>query len=1260
MSIKFENKLSINSLQRKFNKLKRDPDLFVKDLIFNKKEQLQKTVNKIRPVKAISKNKFTIVSACYNVEKYLDDYFESIVNQSVSFKESIYIICVDDGSSDNSAKIIKKWQKKYPNNITYIYKENGGQSSARNLGLDYVNTTWVTMIDPDDFLHVNFFEEIDKELNKNKNLKLVAPNFIFYFEDQKIKKDSHPLKYRFNKTNTTVCKNLESNIHLHAASSVFDCNLIKKNKLKFNIDVKPSFEDGKFIADYLLLCPNDKVVFLKSAIYYYRKRSDSSSTLDMAWKKPEKFYNTLKYGYLDMLITYRKKMGVIPQYIQRTVIYDTYWFVKNLENKEGETNFLTEKQKNEFHELLKSIYSLLDYENIIGFNMSGIWFKHKVGMLGLFKNCKPKFQICYIDNIDTSKKQICISYFSYGECDSNIKINGLDIIPSYHKKTDTIFVGEYFLTEYRSWVNYSDLSDELSVSLDNHNSKISVLGEQYSNSIKVDKILEKFMPSLKYDTDDSWIFIDRDSQADDNAEHLYRFILNNNLKKDFYFALNRNSQDWDRLEDEGFDLIEFGSYDFEIKLKKCSKIISSNIDHYIDNYFGDNYEYSKKIVFLQHGVIKDDLSNWLNTKKNLQCFITSTQAEYNSIVGDSSTYKFGKKEVVLTGLPRHDYLIKSKDKSEKTILIMPTWRSQIVGKTIGLTNERNINDDFLTSDFYENWKKIIHSHTLKKLVNTHGYKVIFAPHVNISMYIDHFDIPNYINIWNKMNTEESIQSLFVKSEILITDYSSVAFEMAYLEKPVIYYQFDKDTIFSGNHTYQKGYFEYEKDGFGPVVEEVEEVEQALDQILQNDGKALEPYLTRMQETFKFKDGRCCERVYDAIVALDHEDKLENLDLTFSFLNQAYEFENYQLVRERAENILLNHELSENDKQAIYAKLTESYVKLNAWDALELLLTEYDNEHYSILLLANQSKWEEVLNIIGYDLIADKYYALRISCLFNLNQLDVNILDQLQSNELNLSQYEIDLSLCYVHYLNERWDSLVASLENIQSWIEQKDMLIEFYTQDDLALMQIMVGKNSDTKNLNVIKKLDSKKPHFILQKSFVLNQLNSVDEALKGFSLAEQDKGLSYFELDILKSYISALFAKKNWTGLTDKIPQCIESHPNEIIFKEYFIQALGTQDKWKDLVHFYNDNALVYSNHIIYFIVLAHYRLGEIEQAYSLLIKPTAEYDYEYWLLALEIYMQMDDAQKSNDCLRRMCAIFPEKIKLTKEKFQTLSDIFS
>lgn len=103
---------------------------------------------------------------------------------------------------------------------------------------------------------------------------------------------------------------------------------------------------------------------------------------------------------------------------------------------------------------------------------------------------------------------------------------------------------------------------------------------------------------------------------------------------------------------------------------------------------------------------------------------------------------------------------------------------------------------------------------------------------------------------------------------MITDYSSAAFEMAYLEKPVIYYQFDRDEIFQKvSHTYQKGYFEYHRDGFGPVVESEKTLLEQIEFVLTKGCLPEDIYRERMIRTFPYKDGRCSERVYKAIQSL---------------------------------------------------------------------------------------------------------------------------------------------------------------------------------------------------------------------------------------------------------------------------------------------------------------------------------------------------------------------------------------------------------
>ncbi|EAI9183139.1 glycosyltransferase [Campylobacter coli] len=841
--------------QRKLQKLKTNPKLFFKDAIEKKLLHLNSTYNKYLPKKHKGFTQYAIISAVYNVEKYLDDYFKSIINQRLDFKKNIFMILVDDGSTDNSAQIIKKYQKKYPKNIVYLYKENDGQASARNLGLKYIQennykTPWVTFTDPDDFLDRNYFYEVDKFLatHQDDDICMIGCNIIFYYEKQKIHKDNHPLNFKF-KSGVQVKENynLDSFIQLSAASCFMNIGYL--DKLLFDEKLKPNFEDAKFINEYLLDNINLKSAFLPTVKYFYRKREDGNSTLD----------NSNKYSDLYLLVSRRGCLKLLQEnkfydiFIQNVCLYHFFWQIKTLVNSPEKLSFMSESEKQRYLELLDQNFSYIDKNTIMEFNLAGCWFFHKIGILNCFKNEKPPFQIAYIEDYDPYKEQILLTYYT-GD-DENIEsifVDGEEVYADYKKIVKYDFLDRVFCYQKRLWAHIpKNAKDKLENFIDGEQSKISFNGKHYQ-SINIKDIRQEFQKRLP--KSNIWLFADRDYEADDNAEHLYRYIMQNHPEQKIVFALRKESLDWERLEKEGFNLVEFGSLEFERIIKKASKVISSHSDEYLIRYITPRQQF----IFLQHGVIKDDLSKWLNSKK-IDLFITSTKAEYDSIANDYNHYKFGKKEVVLTGLARHDALLKNNQCNARQIIIMPTWRANIVGVALG-SSKRGLQSDFTQSEYFQKWNLLLNSNILQKLCEKYDYTIVFNPHPNIIPYLKDFNIPSYVKI---ANHNESLQELFCNSSLMITDYSSVAFEMAYLNKPVIYYQFDHEEFFN-SHTYQKGYFDYKKDGFGPVVEDEESLLKELENLLQNDCNPFGIYKDNIDSTFAFKDGKCCERIYKVI------------------------------------------------------------------------------------------------------------------------------------------------------------------------------------------------------------------------------------------------------------------------------------------------------------------------------------------------------------------------------------------------------------
>ncbi|MBL0524405.1 CDP-glycerol glycerophosphotransferase family protein [Aeromonas dhakensis] len=1021
-------------LKRKLKKLVNNPKLFFSDMAIKHSNK----ISYLKPKRMEGQYQYTVVSAVYNVGRYLDDYFNSLVKQRLDFRKHIHLILVDDGSTDHSAEIIMRWQKKYPNNITYLFKENGGQASARNHALPYVKTEWVTFIDPDDTVERDYFLNIDKSASNSSQCVLLCCNLMFYMEESGEIRNSHPLKYRFQNGDSTYdIKKLDGNIQLSASTGIFKSNIIKNNKILFNPKIRPSFEDAHFVSMYMLAAEKGKISFLESARYLYRKRSDGSSTIDTAWQRPGLFDEVLELGCLDILQKFKDKYGQVPEHIQRAVLYHLIWYFRRLINSPNELDFLDQNQIEKFQSLVYRIFSFIDSNTIESFNLGDCWFFHKVGLLGLLKNEKPKFQIAYISEFDHVNEQVQVRFFSHNKCIEKFQLdNGLEVFPTHQKTISHTLFNKHFLYERYVWINI-DNSKSIHIKIDDSNTKITLSNKQYNTKISTSEI-NKFYTQPQNITNnkykDSWLFIDRDTQADDNAEHLYRYIKTLNLTHNIYFLLRRESHDWERLKKDGFSLIEFDSEEHKLALKKCSKVISSNADGYITNYLGGDTLKGKHFIFLQHGVIHNDLSSWLNQKNKINCFITSTKPEYESIADESSNYKFTRKEVCLTGLPRHDNLINNKSK-EKIILIMPTWRKHIVGSSSGGSAKRKLNPDFINTDFAQNWQTLLNSNELETICTKNNYKVIFFPHLNIQPYIDKLKIPKYIDVVTHSNVR--IQELLCRSSLMITDYSSVAFDMAVQGKPVIYFQFDADIMLSGKHTSKVGYFDYSRDGFGPVVNKSSAVIKELETLVFNNCSLPEIIQHRVNSTFPFRDSNNCQRVYDAILKLDKKsDQSVALSTLIAYAESATQNRSWPLAAERWQRVL---NISRDNYTYIkyIESLREQGLYTEALDTLSILQNSIPMQDWtqdiincSAMLEVSRHEWSSALaywsKIPSYHDIEFIHY---MRCLAELEWIPAitHSLDLIKE-ETDVSDIFILIATAWRDICTKNWKSAIKNLE----------------------------------------------------------------------------------------------------------------------------------------------------------------------------------------------------------------------------------------
>ncbi|WP_286181837.1 CDP-glycerol glycerophosphotransferase family protein [Desulfovibrio sp. Huiquan2017] len=377
-------------------------------------------------------------------------------------------------------------------------------------------------------------------------------------------------------------------------------------------------------------------------------------------------------------------------------------------------------------------------------------------------------------------------------------------------------------------------------------------------------------PGMREKFKNAWMFIDKDTEADDNAEHLYRWVQRNHPEINAWFVLSESSHDWPRLEEEGFRLIPHGSVEHGALFLTCAKLISSQMDRYIFTPLEEQYysDFPKpKFICLPHGVTKDDVSRWFNSIP-FDLFIAATHAETASITNDGP-YLMSNKEVRLCGFPRYDKWLEPTETTNQ-IFVMPTWRADLVGAWDGKGQRRERNPNFYSSNFVKMWADFFGDPQLKALLQTYGYRIVFFSHPGFEDYVEDMPFPDFVEKRSKRHG--SIIKVMQQSKIMITDFSSVAYDMAYMEKPVLYYQYERKADFVHSQIWKSGYINYETMGFGPVCQNKASLFAELEKTLEGGCAVAQRYIDRVKQTFAYHDQGCCQRAFEAIMLDSNPEK----------------------------------------------------------------------------------------------------------------------------------------------------------------------------------------------------------------------------------------------------------------------------------------------------------------------------------------------------------------------------------------------------
>lgn len=355
-----------------------------------------------------------------------------------------------------------------------------------------------------------------------------------------------------------------------------------------------------------------------------------------------------------------------------------------------------------------------------------------------------------------------------------------------------------------------------------------------------------------------WLFSERPAEARDNAYWLFKYIHDNALHQNSYYVIDKSSPDVEKLlRVAPGRVIPFGSLRHYLFFIASTVHVSAHIGGGMPNARVVRQLEQWKLlrnskVFLQHGVIKDTLDWAFRQHAHIDLFCCSGQREMDHILG---VYGYTANQVALTGLCRFDQLIdRSPLQAQRFILVIPTWR-----KYLASVDEA----DFRSSPYFKAYTSLLRDDSLIRALESQDLHLVFHLHPGMQRFTHLFS--SHSNTIKISDASSDMQPLLRDASLLVTDYSSVFFDFVYMGKSVIYYQFDYEDFRDGH--WSTGYFEYDRDGFGPVTRDKSQLMDAINKVI-NDQFTVEPkYRARVDTFFEYRDTNNCSRTYDAIMAL---------------------------------------------------------------------------------------------------------------------------------------------------------------------------------------------------------------------------------------------------------------------------------------------------------------------------------------------------------------------------------------------------------
>lgn len=361
-----------------------------------------------------------------------------------------------------------------------------------------------------------------------------------------------------------------------------------------------------------------------------------------------------------------------------------------------------------------------------------------------------------------------------------------------------------------------------------------------------------------------WIYGDKSFKAGDNAEYAFRYAVSQDdgIEKAFY--INPKSSDAERLKDAGYRVMSASSLEGELYALHASIVHMTHVPAFQKfglgpdriGYFRDLLD--AKVVRVYHGYPITRSASYAQIAEHCARVVIGTEYERELYTNADNGYL--PSQVLATGMPRYDDL---KDDRRRQILFAPTWRPALA--STGAGGAFGYNPAFKESLYFHRYEAIMNDERLLAAARRTGYKIKMFLHPKHSAQTVDFESNDIVEA---LSCTEDIDyvTIMSQSDLMVTDYSSVQFDFAFLRKPVLYFH-DPALPY-----WRLVDFDYAKYGFGEICTDADQMVNTLIDYMERDCQLDAFYRERIDSFFVNDDQLASKRLYEADLELQREEK----------------------------------------------------------------------------------------------------------------------------------------------------------------------------------------------------------------------------------------------------------------------------------------------------------------------------------------------------------------------------------------------------